>query len=300
MNRSLFDFHADDYAVSPSVVWDINLLGKLGVLDSISILPNMPAFEQGVVGMGNALKSLKKSVHLNFVEGKSCLNKGQIPDLVDENNCFNLSWGSLLAANFFPKKARVLKGQLAAEIVAQVERCIAAGLVEPQALRLDSHQHTHMIPLVQDALFEAVDSLEAQGRKVVFVRNTQDPLFLYFKTKGGLKGFSFLNMIKCLLINWFSRRFRRLLGRRNLPVGYLCGLFYSGCMDEARLKAVLPAFERFATKKKTRVEVLFHPGSVKKEEISPEFTKPGFVQFHISKNRHKEFNALCLLSGGNL
>ena len=74
-------------------------------------------------------------------------------------------------------------------------------------------------------------------------------------------------------------------------------MFYSGHMDEVRLKAVLPLFESLAKKKNRKVEVLFHPGSVKKEEITHEFTKPGFVQFHLSNNRHVEFDALCRLSG---
>jgi hypothetical protein len=45
------------------------------------------------------------------------------------------------------------------------------------------------------------------------------------------------------------------------------------------------------------VEVLFHPGSVKKEEITSEFIKPGFVNFHLSDNRKIEFNSVCKLSG---
>lgn len=257
----------------------------------------MSAFDQAASMLEGLSPQVKKSVHLNFMEGRSCLPKGTVPDLVDNDSCFKVSWGSLLLASFNPIKRGRIKRQLADEIVAQVEKCIAAGLVEPGALRLDSHQHTHMIPLVQDALFEAVDRLEKKDRKVVFVRNSEDPIRLYFSSFKTLKSFSAANMLKCMILNLFSQRLKKKLKERNLPAGYLCGVFYSGHMDEERLKKVLPAFEKLAIKKKRKVEVLFHPGRVRREEILPEFTKPGFVKFHLSSNRHIEFDSICKLSG---
>jgi len=300
LDKTLFDFHADDFAVSLSASQDISRLGEKGAIDSISIIPNMSAFAQSVSLLKSFPPEVKRSIHLNFMEGRSCLPKEKVSELVDYRGCFKISWGSLLLSCFKRSKRVTLKTQLAEEIVAQVEKCIATGVVDSKALRLDSHQHTHMIPLVQEALFEAIDRLEEQGRKVVFVRNTQDLLSIYFGTKGGLKEFSFANMLKCLILNWFSIALRRRLKERKLPIGYLCGVFYSGHMDDERLKKVLPAFEKLAIKKKCKVEVLFHPGSVKKEEITPEFNKPGFVNFHLSKNRHIEFNTLCNLSGARV
>lgn len=297
MDKTVFDFHADDYAVSISASQDIIKLAGNGIINSISILPNMSAFDPSAPLLRSFPQGVKRSIHLNFMEGKSCLAKEEITDLVDSDCCFKVSWGSLLLSNFNPVKRRIIKNQLSAEIVAQVEKCITSGLVDPMALRLDSHQHTHMIPLVQDALFDAVDILEKQGKKVVFVRNTEDPISPYFHSMKTLKGFSFSNMLKCIILNSFSLRLKRKLKERGLPIEYLCGVFYSGHMDEKRLDKVLPFFEKLAIKKNRRVEVLFHPGSVKKEEITPEFTKPGFVQFHLSNNRHIEFDALCRMSG---
>ena len=45
-----------------------------------------------------------------------------------------------------------------------------------QGLRIDSHQHTHMIPVVAEALFEV---LEEQGWKASYIRDAKEP-FLYF------------------------------------------------------------------------------------------------------------------------
>ncbi len=297
MDKGIFDFHADDFALSLSSSQDIQTLGCKGAIQSISIIPNMSAFDQAIQLAAALPQNVKRSIHLNFMEGKSCLGRADVPDLVDDKGFFKVSWGGLLLASYNPFRRNVLRKQLSAEIVAQVEKCIASGLAEPKALRLDSHQHTHMIPLVQDSLFDAIDYLEKGGRKVVFVRNTEDPVMLYLRAKGALQGFSPVNIIKCLILNLFSIRLKAGLAKRNLPIGYLCGVFYSGHMDKEHLNRVLPAFEVRARKESRTVEVLFHPGSVKKEEILPEFNKPGFVAFHLSKNRHIEFNALCKLSG---
>ena len=297
MDKTFFDLHADDYAVSLSSSQDIASLAEKGAIDSISIIPNMSAFDSSAPLLSSFPQEVNRSILLIFMEGKSCLSPEEIPDLVDSDCCFKVSWGSLFLANFNPVKCRALKKQLAAEIVAQVEKCIAAGLVDPMALRLDSHQHPHMIPLVQDAFFEAVDELEKKGRKVVFIRNTEDPISLYFHSAKTLRGLSFSNMLKCIILNSFSIRLKRKLEARGLPAGYLCGVFYSGHMDQERLGGVLPLFEKLAKKENRMVEVLFHPGKVRKEEITPEFTKPGFVQFHLSNNRHVEYDALCHLSG---
>ena len=297
MDKTLLDFHADDFAVSLSSSQDIRILGEKGAVDSISIIPNMGAFGSSVPLLESFPQGIKRSVHLNFMEGKSCLSRGLVPDLVDADGCFKVSWGSLLLSSFNPAKRGKIKKQLSAEIVAQVEKCIAAGLADPSALRLDSHQHTHMIPLVQDALFDAVDRLEGQGRKVVFIRNAEDPIFPYFHSFKTLKGFSFSNMLKCIILDCFSLRLKGKLKDKNLPIGYLCGVFYSGHMDQIRLEAALPFFEKLAAGKNRRVEVLFHPGSVRQEEITPDFIKPGFVRFHLSKDRHIEFDSVCRLSG---
>ena len=294
------DFHADDYALSPNSDRDIDYLLDKGFISSISIIPNMSRFDQASVSLKSLPVDIEKSVHLNFMEGKSCLEKERIPDLVDEDSCFKVSWGSLLCSSFNPAKRRRIRRQLSLEIVAQVEKCICAGVVDPYALRLDSHQHTHMIPVVQDALFDAATILEVHGRKIVFVRNAEEPLLLYFKTRGGLAGFSFINMIKCLILNLFSLSLRRRLKKRSLPIAYLCGVFYSGHMDMERLKKVLPEFQHLVKSQNCRAEILFHPGTVLESEISAEFTKPDFVQFHVSENRQVEFESICRLQELNI
>jgi len=292
----IFDFHADDYAVSVKSSEDIRVLSEEGCLDSISVLPNMSAFDKV---QSPASWCVKCSVHLNFMEGHCCSHKEGLPDLVDENGFFKTSWLKLMAASYNPLKRNAVRKQLAEEIIAQIEKCIEAKVIKPQAVRIDSHQHTHMIPVVADALFDSVEKLSAFGIRVEFIRNTEDPVLLYLRSCGALKNVRLANILKCLILNFYSISFKRKLKDAGLPISYLCGVFYSGQMDAERLRIMLPVYERFAEKKNRRVEVLFHPGSVKRCEITEEFVKHGFVEFHLSPDRHIEYESIRLLKGEN-
>ena len=268
---------------------DIEALCNDGCLDSVSIIPNMSSFDKVC---SSVVRGVKCSIHLNFMEGWCCSPKEGLTDLVDERGFFKASWLKLMLASYNPFKRAAIRSQLSREIVAQIEKCIEAGIVDSRTIRLDSHQHTHMIPVVADALFDAVSKLSAKGMKFEYIRNTEDPISIYMRTPGALEGFSFANLLKCLILNFYSIGFKRRLHSIGLQASYLCGVFYSGCMEPKRLGLVLPAFKKLAEKKGREVEVLFHPGSVKADEISEEFVKPGFVEFHLSPNRHIEYESI--------
>ena len=179
-----------------------------------------------------------------------------------------------------------IKIQLKTEILAQIKKCIAANVIDKNAIRIDSHQHPHMIPVVFDALKEAVSDLECIGCKIEYIRNTQDPILLY----GGKDIFS-MNTIKCLILNFYSQKVKKYLVSKKLPVNYLCGVYFSGKMD-SRLKKVLPNFIKKADKQDWNIELLFHPGTMLRSELTSEFKKEGFNEFHLSENRKTEYNTL--------
>lgn len=143
-----------------------------------------------------------------------------------------------------------------------------------------------MIPVVFDALKEAVFELENDGCKIEYIRNTQDPILLY----GGKDIFS-MNTIKCLILNFYSQKVKKYLVSKKLPVNYLCGVYFSGKMD-SRLKKVLPNFIKKAETQERNIELLFHPGTMLKSELTSEFKKEGFNEFHLSENRKTEYNTL--------
>ena len=289
MNR-IVDIHADDFALSEKSDRDILQLCSEGKLDSISIIPNLECFETAVAKFLSVQEESDKkilvSVHLNFMEGKCCAEKSLLPDLIDSEGFFTASWGKLFIWNYIPFMRKKIKIQLKTEILAQIKKCIAANVIDKNAIRIDSHQHPHMIPLVFEALKEAVLELENDGCKIEYIRNTQDPILLY-----GGKGIFSMNTIKCLILNFYSQKVKKYLVSKKLPVNYLCGVYFSGKMD-SRLKKVLPKFIKKAETQERNIELLFHPGTMLRSELTSEFKKEGFNEFHLSENRKIEYNTL--------
>ncbi|MBR5964530.1 MAG: ChbG/HpnK family deacetylase [Treponema sp.] len=287
------DLHADDYALSESSDNDILALCKQGKLDSISVIPNLQIFDAAAQKFLKAKKDFPKevkvAVHLNVMEGKCLADKSLVPNLVDERGFFNVSWGKLLVFSINPFKRKTVRSQLKAEILAQIKRAAESGLCDTSALRVDSHQHPHMIPVFFDALTDALAQL---GTKPEYVRNSQDPILCYMTAPALFKTYSPANIVKCLILNHYSRKVRRWQKKNGLKTNLLCGVFFSGHMDSKRVKKVLPSFEKKCQARGADLEVLFHPGTMLQNELTPEFTKPGFNEFHFSQGRKIEFEAL--------
>lgn len=294
LSFKLFDFHADDFGISQNSCNDIISLAEKKMINSLSILPNMNTFSYAVDLLKNnsLLDSIKITVHLNFMEGHCCADPKEISNLVDDKGYFKISWGKLFIYNYLPFIRGKIKKQLRAEIIAQTQKCIDAGIYKNTSLRFDGHQHTHMIPLVFEALISSVKYFEQLGFKTEYIRNTQDPIRPYYKAKDIKNTFAKINIIKCLILNFYSIKIRTKLIKMNLPVNYLCGVFFSGNMDFERLSKILPFYIIKPNRQKRIIEILFHPGSVLKDEITEEFIKPDFNLFHLSEGRKIEYNAL--------
>lgn len=290
----IIDIHADDYALSENSDSDILDLCLKGFLNSISIIPNLSCFENSAKKLLEIQSKLDKkiliSLHLNFMEGVCCAKKEFLPNLVDANGFFIVSWGKLFLWNYTPFIRKKIKQQLKIEILEQVKKCIKAGIIERNSIRLDSHQHSHMIPIVFDALKEAILELEANGCEIKYIRNVQDPIVFY-----NAKNIFSINTIKCIILNFYSVNARKYFVAKNLKLNYLCGVYFSGQMD-SRIQSAMLKFIKNAKKHSRFVELLFHPGTMLKSELTGEFQKQKFNQFHLSPNRKLEYFTLCELA----
>lgn len=132
------------------------------------------------------------------MEGRCCADKTSLPDLVDSDGFFTVSWGKFFLWNYIPSIRKKIKQQLKIEILAQITKCIECGLFCKASLRIDSHQHTHMIPVVFEALKEAVVELENNNCKIEYIRNTQDPVRFYC--------FVFSKCFRIFLMRTYRRR----------------------------------------------------------------------------------------------
>lgn len=290
LNKNLFDVHADDYALSESSDNDIITLCKNGKLNSISIIPNLDIFDKSVKKFLDSKtvfeQDIKISIHLNVMEGKSISPIEDLPNLVNKEGYFTVSWGKLFLWNYLPFiRSKIIK-QLTKEITAQINACIDAKIVTPQAIRIDSHQHPHMIPLFFKAL---TDSIKENNYKIEYIRNTCDPIRFYLSKQNGLKSISISNVIKCLILNFYSHKVSRYIKRNKLKNSYLFGVFFSGKMDD-RIIPFIPVFEKKSENTNHICELLFHPGHMLEAELTQEFTKTGFIEFHLSSNRKIEYS----------
>lgn len=291
------DIHADDYGLTMHSSHKILELVNLGKLTGISIMPNMSAFEQAVDLWKREFSGESEpwiSVHLNFMEGYSLSDPHQLSYLVDEKGLFTISWGTLVKYNYHYKIRNKVKEQLKREIKEQLERVIEAyKLLDEKKLRVDSHQHTHMIPIVMESLLEVI---KENNYQVEYIRLSRDPWSVYFSYPRFYMTYSLINIVKVFVLNWYSYKGEKILKRNGISSMLLSGVFLSGKMDRKRIEILYPKLKRYAEKKKQFLEVLFHPGNALNSEMGEEFNHSKAKEFYLSDNRKREYEAVKSLS----
>ncbi len=288
------DIHADDFGESLHTSEDILECVKEGKLDSISVLSNMACFEKCVARYRREQKGFRKepklSVHLNFIEGRCLAKPGRIPLLVDADGYFKVSWGKLFLCSWLPGRGK-LREQLKEEIVLQTE-AVWHAFPEMKRLRIDSHQHVHMIPVVADALFEAIAE---KGWQVEYIRNSKEPLFPFLREVSLYRTYRPVNFVKNVILNVCALSVERRLKRMGHVPMYVWGLVMSGHMDRARVARLFPSMKKRAQKDGRALEILFHPGQLLEEEITPELKQKDAVRFYTSEDRKTEKDAVMSL-----
>ncbi|ANE22497.1 hypothetical protein AAY81_04450 [Denitrobacterium detoxificans] len=284
-------YHADDYGITPAqselILSYAKACGGTGALNSVSVMVNAPSFSESIPLLQKQQENILASLHVNVVEGPCCADPKSIPLLVDDKGIFRQSFASMLKLSFSSQKAK-LTNQLSTEIGAQLDRHLAALPHAKDALRIDSHQHFHLIPAVFDALLRAVES---RGCTIAFLRIPAEPVLPFLKTPRVWLRIPAINWVKHWLLNFLWR-----MDKKNLPnyqdiSAIFCGINFSGHMTPERVAAVLPAFKAYARKRNMPLELLFHPGAVPQEDaLNPKLT--GFVEFYTSPLRGIEGEAL--------
>lgn len=299
---SKIDIHADDYCLSPHTSDDILNCIRAGKLDSISVVTNMSCYEQYAqkfLAEKDSWNQLPKlSVHLNFMEGHCLARMEDVPDLVDKKGYFNISWGSLFLWNYSPKKYMRIKKQLKAEIKAQTDR-FTDFFGKSNAIRFDSHQHTHMIPICYWALLEVIVE---QRYRTEYIRITKEPIIPFLQDISLWKTYRPINWIKNLLLNFYAPGMERTIEKNkpswqdaNAPM-FLWGVLMSGKMDIKRVTKLLDSMEKHAQKRERNLEILFHPGSAVAEEMGTEFGNQEANKFYLSDGRKIEFECVMELN----
>ncbi len=289
-------FHADDFGITLDQSKKIleccsGVPGGRGALNSLSILANSPHFEECAALLDGRPAGLRIGVHLNFVEGPCVAESAKLSMLVDERGYFKLGYGGLLAASAL--RGAELAREVEIEATAQVERVIGRFPELAGSLRLDGHQHTHLIP----AVFRGVLAVASRPEYTLeYLRIPAEPARPF--ARAGVAGtIEPVNRVKRGLLNYLWRRDRRAfeaagLGAYEEKSAVFCGLSFSGRMDEKRVAAVYPRLREVADAHGMALELLFHPGRVDAPEHCLNPGLPGFVEFSCGEGRDVEHAAL--------
>ncbi len=288
--------HADDFGITLGQSRRIleccsAMPGGRGALNSLSILANSPNFDECARLLDGRPESLRVGVHLNFVEGRCVADPADVPMLVDGRGVFRQGYGGLMAASAL--HGAELARQVEIEAAAQVARVTERFPELAGALRLDGHQHTHLIP----AVFRGVLAVAARPEyDLEYLRIPAEPARPF--SQAGVAGtIEPINRVKRGLLNYLWKRDRRVfeaagLGSYAEKSAVFCGLSFSGHMDEKRVAAVFPRLKEVADARGMDLELLFHPGRVDAPEHCLNPGLPGFVEFSCGEGRDVEHDAL--------
>ena len=229
---------------------------------------------------------LAMALHLNLVEGRPCAPVTEVPLLVNQRGTFANDFVGLLKLSMGAQRW-AFRQQLQRECVAQIQRYLTAFHQMKRTMRVDSHQHTHAVPAVFDALSQAVAEL---GVTVTHLRCPIEPLGPH-RTAGS--NMPPVNLAKDALITWLWRK-----NRGKMPaaceVPLFCGVVLSGAMDTVDWP-LLDAFESLAADRGKNVQVLFHPVSVPIEQCLDPENAP-FAAACASEARDREAERLRYLA----
>ncbi len=281
----MIDIHADDYGYSINTSRDILECMKEGRLTSISIMGNMLSFEESMTLLYETIPSLPflplMSVHLNIPEG------------LFEEDGLPLSWERLFLYSYSPKSSAVkkaIKKELRLQIEKTqkaIEKCFEiaerSGVkVSQHGIRLDSHIHTHLVPVVWRALTELI---EEEDYDIEYIRNPKEPILPFMKHPALWTSYGLLNFIKNRILMFYSHKVDDYCEKHNLGKMYMWGLMMSGHMDLDRIRKLYPDMVRVCEKNNRKLEILFHPGRCNYEDFGEDMGKKYFESFNVSENR---------------
>jgi len=141
--------HADDLGLHPAVDRAVFRAFEAGAVAGASILATGPTFRQAAHQAG-AL-GIPLSLHLAIVDTAPLSPPCEIPSLVNADGRFPPYFGEVLRRTLL---GRLSRADLRVEVRRQLERFGEAGLASTEGVRLDGHQHLHLLPPVLDTLLE--------------------------------------------------------------------------------------------------------------------------------------------------
>ncbi len=219
--------NADDFGRSPGINAAIRRANVDGILTTASLMVNEPACAEAVA-IARDLPHLGVGLHLALLCGRSALQPGAIPGLVNARGEFS-SNPVLTGVRYFARRG--LRTQLRAEMQAQFDRFRGTGLPLDH---VNGHLHLHLHPVVFDLLME-----HASDWGITHVRLTRESLRLDARLAAGRW---FYRLSHAFIYQALARRAAPALRIRGLKhTEHVFGLLQNARVTEAYLLKLLPA-----------------------------------------------------------
>ncbi len=298
------ELHADDYGETVNTSKEMIDLMKGGYLDGISIIPNMHEFETTSRMLTEAVPNLPFvpyiSIHINAVEGRSL----QTPDAgvlpwtwaklflisyhlpVKDNTGRRMKYQEVLGRLTQEIRQQIIKGSdTVNEVLRKAESCNIS-VKWSGALRIDSHQHAHLIPIVWKALIRVISE---DNLHVDYIRTSHEPLWPFIRhLRFGANGITFIGLIKNRILAVNAPKAERYLKGHGIRPAFMWGLIMSGHMDIQRIEKVMPYMIRVCERKGYDLELNIHPGRMLECEMTDEIPREAAEDFYLSDNRSLE------------
>lgn len=277
-------FCADDYGMSTCGNSRIESCLENGVLNKVSVLPNGE-----ITDFKNRLQNRNAtlSLHINLVEGRPLSNPKDISLLISDNGYFKYSFIGLFLLSL-SRKRKDFEKQVYIEIKNQI-KFWKMTMGENTSISIDSHQHTHMIPLIFKSLMRVIRD---EGLSVSSIRIPAEPISPYFFTPSLYFEYNPSGLIKQWLLKMLAFANRKEIAKAKIKSAYFMGIMFSGKLNKARIKKLLPHYLKLAKKHNKNIEIGFHPGYVKSGEKLIDGSRQDFSKFYYSPWRNTEYHTL--------
>ena len=253
---------ADDIGLTPSITDGIAACVQKRTLSSVSLVANGYAFDQAIRKIQET-RPCFVAVHLNTVECPPVADPRDIPALLDPHGRLHLNLFKTLVKFVFSTRSKrdSLRAQFRTEYRAQIRK-VQSALGPATPIRVNSHQHLHMLPFLFDILMDL-----NQEFHFAYVRLPREPFFLSTRLIREWRIYRPSSIVKNLLLRSLAWRNGKKIKRYGIPHSdQFLGIMFPGPSRPELTEHLLDLLLAKSSKAGTCVEILFHPGRASAEE----------------------------------
>ena len=266
--------HADDLGLAVGVDAAILDLAQSGRLQGASLLVNGPSATAAMQAWRDLADPPALSLHICLTEGHGLPDCPEIPT----------GFGTLLLASLLPWQRRRIAPQLRTVLLQQISRY--RQLTGLRHIRLDGHQHIHLVPLVMDAVLDL-----ARSESITWVRTTRESLPEGLSLQLWWRSLQTGGLIKWMIMQLLSGLAIPRLRQAGLATNRrFAGVLFSGSMfGTAFRRSWETAYSSMAVDRASQPVVLIHPALPNAALGMDQAAFQQSVAFFNSTNRQKEW-----------